>query len=42
MLPDEYKKVTVEANKTAIADALKKGIQIDGCALVKKSNIQIK
>jgi hypothetical protein len=42
MLPDEYKKITVEANKTAIAEALKKGIQIDGCALVKKSNIQIK
>lgn len=42
MLPDEYKKITIEANKTAIGDALKKGIQIDGCALVKKSNIQIK
>lgn len=41
-LPDEYKKITVTADKTAIKEALQNGAVIDGCALVEKSNIQIK
>lgn len=41
-LPDECKKITVTANKTAIKEALKGGAKIDGCALVVKNNIQIK
>lgn len=41
-LPDEFKKVTVDVNKTAIKDALKKGVIIDGCMLVENTNIQIK
>lgn len=41
-LPDDCKKITVTANKTAIKAALKSGVVIDGCALVVKNNIQIK
>lgn len=41
-LPEECKKITVTANKTAIKEALQNGAVIDGCALVEKSNIQIK
>lgn len=41
-LPDDCKKITVTANKTAIKAALKSGANIDGCALVVKNNIQIK
>jgi len=41
-LPDDCKKITVTANKTAIKTALKSGVVIDGCALVVKNNIQIK
>lgn len=41
-LPEECKKITVEANKTAIKAALKLGMKIDGCALIQKNNIQIK
>lgn len=41
-LPDDCKKITVTANKTAIKEALKGGAKIDGCALVVKNNIQIK
>ena len=41
-LPDDCKKITVTANKTAIKAALKSGMVIDGCALVVKNNIQIK
>lgn len=41
-LPDECKKITVTANKTAIKEALQNGAVIDGCALVEKNNIQIK
>lgn len=41
-LPEDYKKITVTANKTAIKEALQNGAKIDGCALVEKSNIQIK
>lgn len=41
-LPDDCKKITVTANKTAIKAALKSGAKIDGCALVVKNNIQIR
>lgn len=41
-LPDDCKKITVTANKTAIKEALQNGTKIDGCTLVEKSNIQIK
>ena len=41
-LPDDYKKITVTADKTAIKKALQSGIKIDGCSLVEKSNMQIK
>lgn len=41
-LPDDCKKITITANKTAIKDALKNGVMIDGCTLVTKNNIQIR
>lgn len=41
-LPDEFKKVKVEANKTAIKEALQAGEVIEGCRLVEKTNIQIR
>lgn len=41
-LPDEFKKVTVEANKTAIKEALQAGEVIEGCRLVEKNNLIIK
>lgn len=41
-LPDDCKKITVTANKTAIKEALQNGEVIEGCALVEKNNIQIK
>ena len=43
-LPEQYvrRKVTVEADKTAIKDALKAGEIIEGCRLVEKQSIQIK
>ena len=41
-LPDDCKKITVTANKTAIKAALKNGVMIDGCTLVTKNNIQIR
>lgn len=41
-LPDEYKKVKYEANKTAIKEALDNGIKIDGCSLLEKNNVIIK
>lgn len=41
-LPDDCKKITVAANKTAIKEALQSGKVIEGCALVEKNNIQIK
>ena len=42
LLPDDFKKITITANKTAIKAALKSGMKIDGCSLVVKSNMQIK
>ena len=43
-LPEQYvrRKVTVEADKTAIKDALKAGEVIEGCRLIEKQSIQIK
>ena len=43
-LPERYirRKVSVEADKTAIKDALKAGEVIEGCRLVEKNNISIK
>lgn len=41
-LPDNCKKIEIKANKTAIKEAIKQGREIDGCALVLRSNIQIK
>ncbi len=43
-LPEQYirRKVSVEADKTAIKEALKAGESIEGCRLVEKNNISIK
>lgn len=43
-LPEQYirRKVSVEADKTAIKDALKAGETIEGCRLVESNNISIK
>lgn len=42
ILPDSLKKVTVEPNKTAIKEAIEAGLDIEGCRLVTKTNIQIR
>ena len=41
-LPDEYKRVKIEADKTAIKDALSAGIEIKGCSLVENTSVIIK
>lgn len=41
-LPEKYTKVTVEPDKTAIKNAIKSGIEISGCAIEEKQNLQIK
>lgn len=41
-LPDDYKRVKVEANKTAIKDALTNGIEINGCSIVENTSMIIK
>lgn len=41
-MDEAYKTVTVEPNTTAIKEALNEGLEIDGCALVTKSNIVIR
>lgn len=41
-LPDEFKKISIEANKSAIRDALKAGAIIDGCHLQQTQSIIIK
>lgn len=43
-LPEEFKRVktTVDADKTALKEALKAGALIDGATLVEKQNLQIK
>lgn len=43
-LPDELKrtKITVEADKTAIKEALARGESIEGCYIVTRNNLQVK
>lgn len=41
-LPDDCKKVKIEASKTAIKEHLMAGEIIEGCTLVEKNSIQIK
>lgn len=41
-LPAEYTKIKVEPDKTAIKNAIKSGVQIDGCTIEETNNIQIK
>lgn len=41
-LPDNFQRVTVAADKTAIKDALSKGELIPGCSLVTRQNMQVK
>lgn len=41
-LPEEFKKITVEANKKAIKEKLTAGEKIEGCNLNINNNIQIK
>lgn len=41
-LPDEYKKVTIEPNKTNIREALENGIEIEGCRLVENVSIVVR
>jgi len=41
-LPDGCKTIKVEANRSAIKEALQNGEVINGCKLVEKSNIQIR
>lgn len=41
-LPGVFRKVKIEADKTAIKNALKSGFYIEGCEIVENSNIQIK
>lgn len=42
MFPAFRKPIKIEADKTAIKEAIAKGVAIPGCELVEKSNIQIK
>ena len=41
LIPEEYTKVKIEANKTAIAKALKAGAVIDGAVLETKQHLRI-
>jgi len=41
-LPMEFARVKIEANKTAIKDALKGGDEIDGCTLIQRRSWSIK
>ena len=42
LLPDQFKKIKIEPDKTEIKNILKAGGKIDGCKLVEKNNLQIK
>jgi hypothetical protein len=42
VLPDDYKVVSVTANKKAIKDALKAGDTINGCELIDSNSLMIK
>lgn len=41
-LPEEYIKVEKTVKKTELKNAMKLGLQFDGCRLVEKNNIQIR
>ena len=41
-LPAEYKRVKVEADKTALKAALERGLTVVGCAIITKNSIVIK
>ena len=43
-IPAEYLRIkqTVEPNKTAIKEAIEKGVEIKGCSLIEKQNMSIK
>ena len=41
-LPDEFKRITIEPNKTSIKKALDAGIEIEGCSLVENTSVIIK
>lgn len=41
-LPDDYKRIKVEANRTAIKEALNNGVEIEGCSLVENTSMIIK
>lgn len=42
LLDDKFKRVKVEADKTAIKNAIKEGEQVVGARIVQKDNLQIK
>jgi len=42
LLPAEYQKVKIEADKTALKTALKSGISIIGATLLSRQNLQVK
>lgn len=41
-LPEDLLRVKLEPNKTAIKDAIKEGMEVKGCTLMEKNNIQIR
>lgn len=41
-LPTEFQRITIEADKTALKDALKDGTEIDGVALITGEHIRIR
>ena len=41
-VPDEYKKITIAADKTAIKKAIKEGAEVAGAELVTNQNLQIR
>ncbi len=41
-VPEEYQKITVAADKTAIKKDIKNGVEVEGAKLIENQNIQIK
>lgn len=41
-VPEEFQKIDIKIDKVGIKKALKAGVEIAGCSLVEKQNIQIK
>ncbi len=41
-LPEEFTRIKIEADKTAITDFIKSGGVVEGCRLIEKQNIQVK